>query len=138
MLTRLKLPAGVATTMALSRLEGAAGVHGAAAAGGRRLVVDYDPARTSRAEIAAIIGIEAPARGLVARWQALAETTRRDAPPDYPLGFHQRVREAYLHRYRHRRHGRRDDRPQHWRQYLKPDSTAGRSPDPPSRGDHDG
>lgn len=131
MLTRLPLPAEVPATTALSRLEGAPGVHRAAALSDRLLVLDYDPARTTRGEIAATLGIEAPTRGLRARWQALAEATRRDAPPDYPLGFRQRVREAYLHRYRHRRHGRRDDRPQHWRRYLKAEATTEPSPDPP-------
>lgn len=33
------------------------------------------------------------------------------------MGWDSFVREVYVSRYRHRRHGRRDDRPQHWRQY---------------------
>jgi len=35
-------------------------------------------------------------------------------------GWESCVREIYVSRYRHRRHGRRDDRPRHWRQYLTP------------------
>ena len=34
------------------------------------------------------------------------------------IGWDSFVREIYVSRYRHRRHGRRDDRPHHWRQYL--------------------
>ena len=34
------------------------------------------------------------------------------------IGWDSCVREIYVSRYRHRRHGRRDDRPRHWRQYL--------------------
>lgn len=33
------------------------------------------------------------------------------------IGWDSFVREIYVSRYRHRRHGRRDDRPRHWRQY---------------------
>jgi hypothetical protein len=33
------------------------------------------------------------------------------------IGWNSFVREIYVSRYRHRRHGRRDDRPRHWRQY---------------------
>ena len=33
------------------------------------------------------------------------------------IGWDSCVREIYVSRYRHRRHGRRDDRPRHWRQY---------------------
>ncbi len=34
------------------------------------------------------------------------------------IGWDSFVREIYVSRYRHRRHGRRDDRPHHWRQYA--------------------
>lgn len=37
------------------------------------------------------------------------------------MGWDNFVREIYVSRYRHRRHGRRDDRPRHWRQYSSPD-----------------
>jgi len=33
------------------------------------------------------------------------------------IGWDSFVREIYVSRYRQRRHGRRDDRPRHWRQY---------------------
>ena len=33
------------------------------------------------------------------------------------IGWDNCIREIYVSRYRHRRHGRRDDRPRHWRQY---------------------
>ena len=36
------------------------------------------------------------------------------------MGWDSFVREIYVSRYRHRRHGRRDDRPHHWRQYTEP------------------
>ena len=36
------------------------------------------------------------------------------------IGWDSCVREVYVSRYRHRRHGRRDDRPRHWRQYSTP------------------
>ena len=36
------------------------------------------------------------------------------------IGWDSFVREIYVSRYRHRRHGRRDDRPRHWRQYSVP------------------
>ena len=32
------------------------------------------------------------------------------------------VRNVYISRYRHRRHGRRDDRRQHWQQYRRRDA----------------
>lgn len=35
-------------------------------------------------------------------------------------GWDSCVREIYVSRYRHRRHGRRDDRPRHWRKYAAP------------------
>lgn len=38
------------------------------------------------------------------------------------IGWDSCVREIYVSRYRHRRHGRRDDRPRHWRQYSTPPS----------------
>lgn len=38
------------------------------------------------------------------------------------FGWDSFVREIYVSRYRHRRHGRRDDRPRHWRQYTAPAS----------------
>lgn len=38
------------------------------------------------------------------------------------IGWDSCVREVYVSRYRHRRHGRRDDRPRHWRQYSTPPS----------------
>jgi hypothetical protein len=37
---------------------------------------------------------------------------------DFDMSFDTVVREIYMSRYRHRRHGRRDDRPQHWRKYT--------------------
>jgi len=35
------------------------------------------------------------------------------------LGWDSFVREVYVSRYRHRRHGRRDDRPRNWRHYSR-------------------
>jgi hypothetical protein len=39
---------------------------------------------------------------------------------DDEAGWDSYVREIYVSRYRHRRHGRRDDRPRHWRKYSAP------------------
>jgi len=47
------------------------------------------------------------------------------------IGWDSFVREIYVSRYRHRRHGRRDDRPRHWRQYsVSPQVDSG-------KGEHD-
>jgi len=35
------------------------------------------------------------------------------------MGWDSYVREIYVSRYRHRRHGRRDDRPRNWRHYSR-------------------
>lgn len=47
-----------------------------------------------------------------------AETNvRAHSSADY--GWDAAVRAIYVSCYRSRRHGRRDDRPQHWRKYLE-------------------
>lgn len=50
---------------------------------------------------------------------AYLEDNRREAA-DTDEGWEANVRRIYVSRYRHRRHGRRDDRPQQWRKYLQP------------------
>jgi len=134
MRTRLRLPKGANGPVVLARVSAEPGVARVALTG-RRLIVAYDPRLTRRTAIAAAVravaGEHVATGPLSARWQAIAEDARRTAPDDYPVGFRQRVREAYLHRYRHRRHGRRDDRPQHWRQYLDARRTSGGDPGTP-------
>jgi len=41
-----------------------------------------------------------------------------------PGGWEAAVQALYASCYRSRRHGHRDDRPQHWRQYLAPEDRA--------------
>ncbi len=88
-----------------------------------RLQLRYDLRQISLAEIEAILagaGI-ALAGGWLSRIQRsfrhYTETIQRDCH-DIEAGWDAYVRAAYLSRYRTRRHGRRDDRPQQWRQYL--------------------
>jgi hypothetical protein len=56
---------------------------------------------------------------LLLRLRCYREAIRREEMNN-EIGWDSFVREIYVSRYRHRRHGRRDDRPRHWRQYTAP------------------
>lgn len=99
-------------------------VHGIASAraesGGYS--VDYDPLVLDCAGVIAELraqGVE-PAPGLLNRLR-LCVRCYRDAilreEQNNEIGWDSFVREIYVSRYRHRRHGRRDDRPRNWRHY---------------------
>lgn len=49
---------------------------------------------------------------------ALAEPVQALAVAPYPVGFRERLHEAYLNRYKFRRHGLRTDRRGNWRHYM--------------------
>jgi len=92
--------------------------------GGRMLQVAYTLQAISLADIESIIGecgfklSSAPvARGLRAI-HLYCEQIQLEAR-GYDTGWDSYVRAAYMSRYRSRRHGRIDDRPQQWRRYLE-------------------
>ena len=58
------------------------------------------------------------ARSWRSRLLKVAERTQAEARTHGAVGFTQRLRTVYVNRYRLRRHGRRDNRKQQWRQYL--------------------
>lgn len=84
--------------------------------------VDYDPLVLDCAGVIAQLrasGVE-PSPGLLERLR-LRLRGYRDAilreEQNNEIGWDSFVREIYVSRYRHRRHGRRDDRPRNWRHY---------------------
>lgn len=86
------------------------------------LDVTYDLAQTNAA---IIVGLVASAglpvvlnlRQRTALWlRYYQEAIFRENQND-ESGWDSCIREIYVSRYRHRRHGRRDDRPRHWRKY---------------------
>ncbi len=84
--------------------------------------VAYDPLVLDCARVIAHLrahGVE-PSPGLRARLR-LRLRCYRDAilreEQNNEIGWDSFVREIYVSRYRHRRHGRRDDRPRNWRHY---------------------
>jgi hypothetical protein len=89
---------------------------------GKRLCVEYDLREVGCAQLIDTI----QTAGLVLhlnwreRWllglRCYREGILRD-DMNNEIGWDSFVREIYVSRYRHRRHGRRDDRPRHWRQY---------------------
>lgn len=87
------------------------------------LHISYDLAKTNASEILAIL--EACRVEITHnRWQRIRLWIRRyqdsiiEQEANNEIGWDSFVREIYVSRYRHRRHGRRDDRPRHWRQYA--------------------
>lgn len=86
--------------------------------------VTYDPVVLDCASVVAQLrahGVE-PSSGLRARLR-LRLRCYRDAilreEQNNEIGWDSFVREIYVSRYRHRRHGRRDDRPRNWRHYSE-------------------
>ena len=87
------------------------------------LKVAYDPGETNCATI--IENIEAVGLIPVFNWyqrlclglRCYRETVLKE-DLNNEIGWNSCLREIYVSRYRHRRHGRRDDRPRHWRQYT--------------------
>tara|TARA_R110002096_G_scaffold16991_9_gene58444 strand:+ start:3285 stop:3677 length:393 start_codon:yes stop_codon:yes gene_type:complete len=87
-------------------------------------IVDYDPLVLDCAGVIEQLratGVE-PAPGLRERLR-LKLRCYRDAilreEQMNEIGWDSFVREIYVSRYRHRRHGRRDDRPRNWRHYSE-------------------
>ncbi len=60
------------------------------------------------------------AQWLKHRLLAYCDANRR-AMRETDSGWTAAIRAIYVSRYRQRQHGRRDERPQHWRQYLNKD-----------------
>jgi len=111
-------PARVCTSLAavsgIARAQATSGAY----------VVDYDPLVLDCAGVIAQLratGVE-PAAGLRDR-VGLKLRCYRDAilreEQMNEIGWDSFVREIYVSRYRHRRHGRRDDRPRNWRHYSE-------------------
>jgi hypothetical protein len=110
-----------ARSRAMSRLLATPGLEDVAL-DGNGLSVTYDLRETSCAHI--IDQIEALGIPPDLTWQQrlrLRLRCYREAvlteDRNNEIGWDSFVREIYVSRYRHRRHGRRDDRPRHWRQY---------------------
>lgn len=85
-------------------------------------VVEYDPLILDCTGVMAelhALGVR-PSSGLLERLR-LYLRCYRDAvlreEQNNEIGWDSCVREIYVSRYRHRRHGRRDDRPRNWRHY---------------------
>ncbi len=102
----------------LGALPGVADAHEADG----HYIIEYDPCVIGCAEVIAQLranGAE-PALSLSERL-GLKLRCYRDAilreEQMNEMGWDSFVREVYVSRYRHRRHGRRDDRPRNWRHY---------------------
>ena len=105
-------------TTALSELPGITEVE----SHGGRLLVRYDLRETNPAVIVELIEARGGVLSLTRRERLrLRARCYREAVHredlNNEIGWDSFVREIYVSRYRHRRHGRRDDRPRHWRQY---------------------
>ena len=124
-LTReVTLPAGgdpAARTRALGQLRAHTGVEDAVEAEGR-YTVRYDLRGVTAATIvdalaaAGVLGASTVTERLRRALACYREAVLREDLSN-EIGWDSFVREIYVSRYRHRRHGRRDDRPRHWRQY---------------------
>ncbi|MGR9091568.1 MAG: hypothetical protein ACU85U_13405 [Gammaproteobacteria bacterium] len=104
-------------------------VHGIANAGesAGKYIIDYDPRVLGCAEVIARLRAAGAEPTLsVLEHMRLKLRCYRDAilreEQMNELGWDSFVREIYVSRFRHRRHGRRDDRPRNWRHY------SGRTP----------
>lgn len=91
----------------------------------RRLEVIYELPQTNAAAIVDLI--ESAGLSVVPNWRQRIGLWLRYYQEAIFLenlndetGWDSCVREIYVSRYRHRRHGRRDDRPRHWRKYAAP------------------
>ncbi|MFT4562425.1 MAG: hypothetical protein ACI9BW_002169 [Gammaproteobacteria bacterium] len=88
------------------------------------LRVVYDSIQTSTATIidvveAADVRIAAGIFQRISLWLRCYREAIVEEESSNDIGWDSFVREIYVSRYRHRRHGRRDDRARHWRQYSK-------------------
>lgn len=89
---------------------------------GDRLRIEYELREVNCAELADTL--QNSGLAMVLDWRqrlglklrCYREAVHRD-DMNNEIGWDSFVREVYVSRYRHRRHGRRDDRPRHWRQY---------------------
>ncbi len=86
------------------------------------LDIRYELPLTTAATIVDFIDASGP--GIVLNWRQRASLWLRYYQEaifienmNDETGWDSCVREIYVSRYRHRRHGRRDDRPRHWRKY---------------------
>lgn len=116
-----KEPADPAQVRAM--LSAVPGIADARDAGGQ-YIITYDPRVIGCAEVIAqlrAVGAE-PALSLLENL-SLKLRCYRDAilreEQMNEMGWDSFVREVYVSRYRHRRHGRRDDRPRNWRHYSR-------------------
>ncbi|MFT4581357.1 MAG: hypothetical protein ACI915_000303 [Gammaproteobacteria bacterium] len=89
-----------------------------------RLRVVYDPIQTNTATIidainASNVRVEAGVFQRISLWLRCYREAIIEEESSNDIGWDSFVREIYVSRYRHRRHGRRDDRARHWRQYSR-------------------
>ena len=89
-----------------------------------KYIIEYDPRVLGCAEVITHLcsfGAE-PDLNVLEQWR-LKLRCYRDAivreEQMNEMGWDSYVREIYVSRYRHRRHGRRDDRPRNWRHYSR-------------------
>jgi len=122
---KLAIPAPVAAETVSARLLALPGVESACWRDRKHLLLRYDLRATDLQTLLDHMGsnsVEIPKRRWRTWWHALLAyceaNERQCAPAD--SDWNTNVRRIYVSRYRHRRHGHRDDRPQHWRQYLEP------------------
>ncbi len=91
-------------------------------AGQRALRANWDVTRLTMAAIDARLaqaGIGRRRNRITETLDRWCEAVQRDLASAVP-GWSAAVRSAYLAHYRATRHGRRDDRPQQWRAYVRP------------------
>ncbi|MGQ0658543.1 MAG: hypothetical protein ACT4NU_10705 [Chromatiales bacterium] len=123
----LKVRAPSPADAVAARLQALPGIELAQWAKAGHLVLHYD-VRTVTLEVilerARSLGIAIPVQGLSAWWHRFLvycdENHRRTGEAD--AGWEAAVRALYVSCSRQQRHGRRDERPQHWRKYLERDA----------------
>lgn len=90
---------------------------------GRILRLRYDLHRVTLRELLPHLRAagNAPSSALGWRWRTvlwlLTEDVQIERKRARQIDWDTLVRDIYQSQYRHRRHGRRDERPQHWRKY---------------------
>lgn len=103
---------------ALAALRAVPGVTGATMIGGS-LRLSYDLRRSCLADLLSRLrefgGITFKRSWRVAFWSLTEDIQRQHQGRE--LDWDSLVRDSYMSQYQHRRHGRRDERPQHWRKY---------------------
>jgi hypothetical protein len=107
----------------IARLGGLPGIEDANI-NNRSLRVVYDPIRTDTATIIDAINssdvqVETGFFQRILLWLRCYREAIIEEESNNDSGWDSFVREIYVSRYRHRRHGRRDDRARHWRQYSR-------------------